>query len=76
MTEEQATNPVEGEDNAEAILPDTQEVDQDGQDEQPFDDEDESSAGEDANYGPKNENYNCARRPCGSSCNAHGCTRS
>lgn len=46
MTEEQTTNPVEGEDIAEAILPDTQEVDGDGQDEQPLDEEDESSADE------------------------------
>ena len=39
MSEETTTNPVEGEDNAPAILPDTQEVDTEGQDEQQLDDE-------------------------------------
>src|SRR3954462_9621136 len=39
MTEEQTTNPVEGEDNAAAILPDAQEVDAGGQHEQPLDQE-------------------------------------
>ena len=39
MTEESATNPVEGEDNANATLPDTQEVESEGQDEQPLDED-------------------------------------
>jgi hypothetical protein len=39
MSEDTATNPVEGEDNAEAILPDTQEVGTEGRDEQALDDE-------------------------------------
>ena len=39
MTEESATNPVEGEDNADATLPDTQEVESEGQDEQALDED-------------------------------------
>src|SRR4051812_5368813 len=39
MTEETATNPVEGEDNVSATLPDTQEVDTQGQGEQALDDD-------------------------------------
>jgi len=39
MTEEGATNPVEGEDNANATLPDTQEVESEVQDEQALDED-------------------------------------
>jgi hypothetical protein len=39
MTEDSTTNPAEGEDNAEAILPDAQEVETEGRDEQALDDE-------------------------------------
>jgi hypothetical protein len=42
MAEEYATNPVEGEDKAEAILPDAQEVDPAGQSDQAPDEEGEA----------------------------------
>src|SRR5205085_11091173 len=42
MAEDNATNPVEGEDKAETILPDAQEVDPAGQSDQPLDEEGEA----------------------------------